>query len=269
MKSLKNHIAVIIPLFILLFAMQFTFSINYVVENYEKKLTEDYSIVIVSQKALEENILKSKISAISSMSEISSKNILDRLKKDISSTNLSLLQVALPKFYSIKLKKLPDEKQLEQIQKEFKKIDSITKVETFAKTHTKMYKMFIFVQKLSYLFSFLILIVSVLLMFKQMKIWILEHQERMSIMTLFGAPFWMKSVFLYRLAIIDSVVSSLLVAGIFWYVPQREDFHNFFKSLDALFYPFNLLQDLGILLGVSIVFSIFIVSLVISKMERK
>jgi cell division transport system permease protein len=244
-------------------------SINFVVTNYEKKLTEDYSIVIVSQKALDENVVKSKISQINTMSEISSKKILDRLKRDISSTNLALLQVALPKFYSVKLHKLPDEKELEQIQKEFKKIDSITKIETFAKTHTKMYKMFIFVQKLSYVFSTLILIVSVLLMFKQMRIWLLEHQERMSIMTLFGAPFWMKSIFLYKLAIIDSIISTLIVSGLFWYLPKREDFKDFFASLDVVLYEFDILKDTGVLLGFSICFSIIIVSLVISKMKNR
>ncbi len=269
MKSLKNHISVIFPLFILLFSIQFTISVNFVVDNYERKLTEDYSIVIVSQKPLDENVLKSKISNINSLTEISSKSILDRLKRDISSTNLALLQVALPKFYSVKLKKLPDEKELEQIQKEFKKINSITKIETFAKTHTKMYKMFVFVQKLSYVFSALILIISVLLIFKQMRIWLLEHQERMAIMTLFGAPFWMKSVFLYKLAIVDSIISTLMVSGLFWYLPKKEDIRAFFDSLDVVLYNFDLLKDLGLLLVLSISFSIVIVTLVISKMNNR
>ncbi|MBE0491882.1 MAG: ABC transporter permease [Sulfurospirillum sp.] len=267
MKSLKNHIAVILPLFVLLFCMQLLFSINTVVQNYEKKLTDGYVIMIVSQKSLDENILKSKIASIDSMSEISSKEILDRLKKDISSTNLSLLQVALPKFYSIKLKKLPSQKALDGIKKEFQKIDSITKVETFSQTYSKIYKMFLFVQQLSSVFVVLILIISVLLIFKQMKIWVLEHQERMSIMTLFGAPFWMKSAFLYKLAILDSILSAIFVGLLFYYAPQILNIKLFFESIDVVFPRFDLVADLGFLLGFSVIFSFFIVSFVIAKMR--
>jgi cell division transport system permease protein len=269
MKSLKNHVSVIIPLFVLLFSIQFTFSIKNIVEGYELKLIEEYSIVIVSQKPLEESVIKNKVAGVRSLTPISSKNILDRLKKDLSSQNLALLKVSLPNFYSVKLDRLPSEEELERITKNFKSINSITKVETFVKTHTKVYKMFHFIQVLSYMFAGLILIISVLLIFKQMKIWLLEHQERMSIMALFGAPFWMKSIFLYKLGLIDSFISSLLVSLLFWYVPKRDDFVNFLHSLGVEVYSFEIFKDTLTLLGISVIFSLFIVTLVISKLNNR
>lgn len=269
MKSLKNHISVIIPLFVLLFSLQFMFSVKNIVQDYETKLIEEYSIVIVSQKTLDENIVKSKIKGVRSVTPISSQKVLDRLKRDLSSKNLALLKIALPYFYSVKLKRLPSESELDRITNDFKKINSITKIETFAKTHTKMYKMFHFIQTLSYLFAGLILILSVLLVSKQMRIWWYEHQERMAIMSLFGAPFWMKSVFLYKLAFFDSIISALLVSLLFWYLPYQSDMVAFAKGIGINLYQFNMFYDTAILLGVGIVFSLIIVSFVIAKMNKK
>lgn len=269
MKSLKNHIAVIIPLFVLLFSLQFSLVVKEVVSKYEQRLIQEYSIVIVSQKSIDKNVLMSKVAGIKRVEEISSKKILDRLKRDISSKNLALLKVALPKFYSVKLKKLPNEDGLKRIKRDFKKINSITKIETFAKTHTKMYKMFNFIKTISYIFSGLILVISVLLIFKQMKIWVLEHNQRMSIMSLFGAPFWMKSVFLYKLAFIDSIISSLAVSFLFWYIPKRDEFASFTKALDIELYQFDILKEAGLLLGVSVLFSLVIVTIVISKINNR
>jgi len=102
-----------------------------------------------------------------------------------------------------------------------------------------------------------------------MKIWILEHRDRMGIMTLFGAPFWMKSAVLYRLVIIDSVVSTSLVALTFIFTPKLEQMNTFAKSIDIEIPQYDILYDSGILLGIALVFSMFIVSLVIRKMNRE
>jgi cell division transport system permease protein len=268
MKSLKNHFSVILPLVALLFSLQFTITVRNVVQNYELKLIEEYSIVVVSQKALDENIVKSKIRGIRSITPISSQRILDRLKRDLSSKNLALLKISLPYFYSVKLQKLPNDNELDKIVKNFKKMNSITKIETFAKTHTKMYRMFHFIQLLSYLFAGIVLVLSILLVSKQMKIWWYEHQERMAIMSLFGAPFWMKSVFLYRLAFVDSIISTFIVSLVFWYLPHNQNLVFFAKKIDASLYHFNIFYDTALLLGLGIGFSLIIVTLVIAKMNR-
>lgn len=105
-------------------------------------------------------------------------------------------------------------------------------------------------------------------MFKQMRIWLLEHKERMDIMTLFGAPFWMKSALLYRLAIVDSFLSTIFVSTLYILLPQNSEVSNFAVSLDIVIPKFDTLRDAGFLFGSSLLFSIFIVSLVIGKTNK-
>ncbi len=269
MRSLKNHLSVILPLFILLFSLQFTFLMEKIVKNYETKLTQDYSIVVVASKPLSKAVVKSRISGIKSLEEISSKKILDRLKGNISSKNISLLKIALPKFYSIKLKAFPSIQEIERIKKELLASGFITKVETFSKTHNKIYRMFQALKNTSLIFSVLIVIISLFLMFKQMKIWLLEHKDRMAIMTLFGAPFWMKSAVLYRLVVVDSFISTALVGVFFIFFPKFDNVKDFTSSLNITIPKFNLVHDTGILLGISLLFSLFIVTIVIRKMNKE
>ena len=269
MKSLKNHISVIIPLFVLLFSLQFTLLADKIVDNYSANLTKDYSIVIVAPKALSQAAVKNRIEGIKSIEEISSKKILDRLKGNLSSKNISLLKIALPRFYSIKLTSFPSKKEIERISKDLLKSGLATKVETFSKTHNKIYKMFQTLKNTAFLFSIFILVISVLLMFKQMNIWLLEHRERMAVMTLFGAPFWMKSAVLYRLVIVDSFISTILVVILFYLLPKIERIDLFAQEMGIKIPEFDLLKDTGMLLFASLVFSLLIVSLVIRKMNRE
>ena len=269
MKSLKNHFSVILPLFVLLFSLQFTFLTNKIVDNYSKKLTQDYSIVVVAPKSISQAVVKSRVSGIKSIEEISSKKILDRLKGNISSKNISLLKIALPKFYSMKLESFPSAKEIERIKNKLLASDLVIKVETFSKTHNKIYMMFQTLKNTAFVFSIFILIISVLLMFKQMRIWLLEHRDRMSIMTLFGAQFWMKSAVLYRLVVVDSFISTGLVAVVYLTFPKLEIIETFSRSMSITMPEFDILKDTSVLLGASLVFSLFIVSIVIRKMNRE
>lgn len=110
MRSINSHFSIMISVFVLLFSFQFTNVIKSVVNDYASKIVNDYAIVVVSSAELKEEELKKQIPEIESLSEISSKKILDRLKNDMSSKNLALLQVALPKFYSLKLESIPNKK---------------------------------------------------------------------------------------------------------------------------------------------------------------
>lgn len=269
MKSLKNHLSVILPLFVLLFAVQFTIMTQKIVTNYAEKLTKEYSIVIVAPKPLDIEEFKGKIKGIREIIEISSKSVLDRLKGSISSQNLSLLQIALPKFYSITLTSFPNIQEVENIKERLLKSGLVNKVETFSKTHTKVYKMLIILQNISLVFLVFIFVVSLLLMFKQMRIWLLEHQETIAVMTLFGAPFWMKSALLYRLAIVGSIISALIVCAIFLYLPQNKIFSDLANSLDIVLPKFDALRDTGYLMGGALLFSCLIVSLVIRKINKQ
>lgn len=142
MRSISSHFSIFISGFVLLFSFQFTTVIKSIVNDYASKIVNEYSIVVVSSAELKEDELRKHVPEIESVSEISSKKILDRLKNDMSSKNLALLQVALPKFYSLKLESLPNKKRIEAIKQKLLEINTITRIETFAKTHEKMFKMF-------------------------------------------------------------------------------------------------------------------------------
>ena len=50
------------------------------------------------------------------------------------------------------------------------------------------------------------MVVTIFLIAKEMRIWQFKHSERMNIMGLFGAPVWLRSAVLFRLAIVDLIV---------------------------------------------------------------
>lgn len=268
MRSISSHFSIMISVFVLLFSFQFTNVIKSVVNDYASKIVNDYAIVVVSSAELKEEELKKQIPEIESLSEISSKKILDRLKNDMSSKNLALLQVALPKFYSLKLESIPNKKRIEAIKQKLLSINTITRIETFAKTHEKMFKMLQLLQAMVYIFAFFVAFVAILLIFKQIRIWTYEHNRRMSIMTLFGASFFMKSAMLYRMTIVDSLVSSLLVCALYTIAPKLGIVKDFAAELDIVIPEFDALIEGGTLIGVSLLFSLIAVTLVARKIGR-
>jgi len=268
MRSVSSHFSIMISVFVLLFSFQFTNVIKSIVNDYATKIVNDYAIVVVSSNELKEDELKKQIPEIESISEISSKKILDRLKNDMSSKNLALLQVALPKFYSLKLESIPNKKRIEVIKQKLLGITSITRIETFAKTHEKMFKMFLLLQSMVYIFAFFVAFVAVLLIFKQIRIWTYEHNRRMSIMTLFGASFFMKSAMLYRMTLVDSLLSSIAVCALYTIAPKLSIVQAYAAELDIMLPEFNLLVEGGTLVGASIAFALIAVTIVSRKIGR-
>ncbi|NOX16134.1 MAG: ABC transporter permease [Epsilonproteobacteria bacterium] len=269
MKSLKNHLSVILSLFVLFFSVEFSITLHDVIQNQSKKLISNYSIVIVSNKKLTLDNLKLKVKEIDFLKPISPKNILDRLKNDMSSKNLALLQIALPYFYSAKLNSLPSKIRLSDIKKTLMSQKEITKVEVFTKTYQNIFQIFQILQIVTYVFSVIIVVISILLLFKQIRIWILEHEEKIKIMGYFGATYWMKSTFLYKLVFVDSIFSSILVTLIFVFLPNNSYVENKLSNLDILLPQFNILKDGGMLFVSSLIFSMLIVTIVSRKMSRK
>jgi len=269
MKSLKNHFSVIFPLLVLLFAFQFTRSLEVVVSDYESRMINEYSILVVAKNELDIQELQKSHKEIASIEEVSSRVILDKIKDDISTQNLSLLQLALPKFYTLKLTYFPSDKERAAFEAKLSKMETIERVETFAKTYNQIYQLLSIAKILAYIFAFLVGIIALLLMLKQMRIWVLEHQERMEIMTLFGAPFWMKSAVLYRLAIVDSLVATVFVVGFFWLVPTQDWVLSAANNIGLTIPSIEPIYEGGILLGISLASALICVSMVMLKVKRE
>ena len=198
MRSFKSHISVIFPLVILLFAIEFSLMLGKFVSDYEFKMTNDYNIIIVSEIELNENMLIPIIPTFASLTTLDANLILNRLKNDISAKNISVLKSILPKFYSLKLTNFPSKDAMVNIKANLSKIQGVKRVETFSKTHDQVYNMLILSKNIAEYFAILVGLLGLVLVFKQMRIWLYEHKRRVEIMTLFGAPYWLKSAMLYK-----------------------------------------------------------------------
>ncbi len=269
MKSFKNHLSFLIPLFILLFSLQFSKMIDRGVKEYEAKLTHEYSIIVVSQRALKLQELQTINKSISNIKEIDPDSYIKKLSSEnISKSDIVYLKSTLPHFYNISLNTLPDTDELKNIKTKLLSLNGIIKVETYKKAYEKLHQFLLLTKGASYLFTVFIFIISILLIVKQMEIWAYEHNNRMYIMGLFGAPYWLKSAPLYKLVIIDSVIATLMVALSFLYLPYTANLAKIHHDMGIELRNFHLVTDTLLLLSISIFISVTAVSLTIFKQER-
>ncbi|MFV0482332.1 MAG: cell division protein FtsX [Campylobacteraceae bacterium] len=269
MKSFKNHFSVIFSLFVLLFSFEAVNIVNKVINNYEENLVDDYSIVVVSSKDLDTDALKRSVSLISSIEEIDSSNVISRLESNLPTQSIALLKTSMPKFYTVKLEKFPSSKMADDLKNSLLKYEDITKVELFSKTHDKIYKVLQLLHVMVIMLSFLIAIVSLLLIFKQMRIWIYEHQNRIDIMTLFGAPFLTKSAVLYKLAIIDSFLATLITLILFSFIHSYTPLLDLLSNINVTLSGYDFIERGIVLLGISLLFSIVTTTFVVMKIKTR
>lgn len=83
MKSLKNHISLITALFTVLFSVQIYVAVDRTIEAYENRLKNDYSIIVVSNKALTATEFKAMDSIIERSESIATDQVLERLKGEM------------------------------------------------------------------------------------------------------------------------------------------------------------------------------------------
>jgi len=270
MKSFKNHLSFLIPLFILLFSLQFSKMLDRGVQEYESKLTNEYTIFLVSQRELKESEIKAVVPILSSLNEVDTQKYIKKLSsEDISKSDLVYLKSSLPHFYTISLKKLPNTSELTQIKSKLLSINGITKVEIYKKAFEKLHQFLLLTKGASYIFTLFIFIISILLIIKQMEIWTYEHNNRMYIMGLFGAPYWLKSAPLYKLVIIDSIIATILVSLSFLYLPYLADLSKIHNDMGIELRNFHIFADTIFLLFFSIFISVTAVTLTILKQDSK
>ncbi|MDR2341922.1 MAG: ABC transporter permease [Campylobacteraceae bacterium] len=268
MKLFKTHFSVIFSLFTLLCSFQFILFINQIIHNYEIYLADDYSIIVVSNEALDTDALLKQKPIIKSVTELDISEVLSRLKNEISLSNIELLQKSMPRFYTLKLDKFPSINVSNSLKKDLLKIGSITKVEIFAKTYNKIYYVLKLMNFIVLIFVVFAAIVSLLLILKQTQIWTYEHQERIFVMNLFGASFWTKSAVLYKSAVIDSFVAVFLTIAVFVLADKIIFIRNIFEELGISAPKFVLYENGIILLVISLFISIFSTTVAMSKVRR-
>lgn len=232
MNSFKIHFGFIFPLLIICFCFEFVFLVTNIVRHYENNLNNDYSVVITSNIKLKEDAIK-HIKYFQKLELLGLDEIINQLKNNISTKNLDSLKEKLPNFYSVKFTKFISENEVKDIKDELLKIPDITRVETFAKTHIKIYKLLVIIKFILYTSLFFVSILSILLFFKQVKIWLYQHQERIYIYTLFGAGFFQKASKMLYIVVIDNIICFLILLAFFLNFYNISFIKDFFANIEV------------------------------------
>ncbi len=263
MKSFKNHLSLVTALFSILFTIQIFIAVDRAIDSYEAELSKNYSIIVVASRSIKEDKFKAAHPIILKSEPVSVDDVLKRLTKDMKQKNIDLLKITLPKFYRISLKNYPSPTQIKSLNRALVKVLYVTKVESFSQTHDTLYNLLILMKYIVLILAIAILIVTSLLIIKEMRIWQFQHMDRMNIMALFGAPVWMRSAVLFRLVIVDAVLSSLLVIGTFFALDKEKWIHEKLHSVNIhidIFMPFS---DGAILFQVALAISILLATMII------
>jgi cell division transport system permease protein len=261
----REHISLIVALFTILFTLQVYFIIERTINIYETTLKNNYSMITVSNTALNIDIVRDEIKVIDKMEPIDPQKVVKRLQDELNKEDIGVLEDNLPHFYRVFLKSYPTPNELLKIKKELEAFNGITRVETYSKTHDQIFKLLILFKDISNVFLLAIFLVSALLVVKEMRIWQFEHTERMHIMALFGAPIWMRSAVLFKVAILDAFVSSILVVLTFITLEVNGWLHELFTMISIDVDIFEFFQDTFKLLSISIIISIILALVTILK----
>ncbi|MGB6020354.1 MAG: cell division protein FtsX [Sulfurimonadaceae bacterium] len=263
MRSVKNHLSLIIALFTIVFTMQIYIVVDRTVAAYESELNENYSIVVVTKKKVETDSLVAMSPKIKSADEISTKEVIDHLQSQMKQRHIDLLKLSLPHFYSIHLTHYPAPSEITELRKKLEKNSEITRIEDFAQSHDTLYKLMLLFKSVVVLFAIAIFSVTSLLVLKEMRIWQFQHNERMSIMAMFGAPVWMRSAILFRLSIVDAIIASVLAIGTFIYADFLKVGNEQLQSIGIDVLLFDPLNDSLLIVGVALSLSIILATLIV------
>lgn len=219
MKSLKHIFAFTIPLTAMLITFAIFLITNSMVQDYKNKISNDYSIVIVTYTPLDkeamDEIAGMKVKKIATLKK---EQILSNVKSDLSKSSLSLLKQKLPHFYQIYLENFPTTSELLDIKNELNKSKNIKKVEIFSKNHNQVYLLLLLINNIIIVLFAVVLIFAMIILSKQITIWFYEHNERITIFQLHGASILYSAATVLKYAMIGALVSSLIVSGLFMFI---------------------------------------------------
>jgi len=220
MKLLKSFISFTFPLIIMLFIYSVYLLVNKIVEDYQKGIINDYSIVIITNTPF---IAIDDVAGmgVKNIESISRKNIIDGVKDNLSKNSIALLNKKLPFFYKIYLDDFPTTGKLKQIRKELLEYKSVKKVETFSTDHNKIYSLLVLVEDIVFVLFVIVLVLSLLLLSKQIKIWFFEHNQRITIIQLHGGSLLYASKPILKTILLSAFTSSIVVITALYFIANN------------------------------------------------
>lgn len=263
MKSLKSHISLITALFAILIILQLFLSLERIMNVYEHNLSDNYGIVVVCDTNLSQQYFTRIDPLILHADALSPVQVLQSLQKNAGEQDLKLMALKLPFFYRLKLKHFITPERTRILADTLLDDPAISRVEAFARQHDTVYRLLSLFKGVIAALAAVLFLVTSLLIIKEMRLWQFQHRERMNIMALFGAPVWLRSAVLFRLAIVDAVIATLLSGSAFFAMEQygwADQLRQIILVDTTLFIP---LTDLPWLLGLSVTLSILLATVII------
>lgn len=249
----------IFPLMAILLGIEFYLVFDRTTDSYEKGLKEGYSMLVVTKKPMELSALKALNKHISTSEKIKRENIVSEIAKGVSKSSSKEILAALPYFYNVGLDSYLHTSGLEKIKMDLEADTNIKKVETFGSSYSSAYRLFSFIKFTLKLFIVFMGVVSLFLIIKQMEIWKYAHKQRMQVMEIFGAPLMLRSGVLFKVAIADAFIATILTSVVFLYVKfqwaANSGIDIMVQNQEELFR----LTDMAVLLGSSLLIVIIAV----------
>ena len=252
MKFIKNHLMFIFPLIAILLGIEFFMIFERTTNSYEKGLKDGYSMLVVVSKPIDTAYLQKLNKHIENSENIKREEIVMQVAKGINASTTKKILGALPYFYNIWLDEYIGAVGLDMIKQDLLADKNIKKVETFGNSYSSSYRLFSFIKFSLKLFIGFMGVVSIFLIIKQMEIWKYSHKQRMQIMEIFGAPLMLRSGVLFKVAIFDAFIATLITSGFFLYIKfvwaSGSGIDIMMQKQDELF----MMNDMLTLLGASL-----------------
>jgi len=263
MRSIRNHLGLILPLFAILFSIEYLMFVDKALNFYENRLNSEYSIIIVSNKKLVNSDIQQSDTLIKSVELIKIDKVLEKIQGQISSKNIHKIKNIVPFFYTVKLHHYTDVDRIEELKKNLMHIKGVKSVHAFENMHDKMYEILNFFKDNILIFIAIVFLISFLLIIKQITIWKLEHYERMQIMALFGAPVWLRSTILLKLAIVDATLALMLTVGVVYYVLNQPQFYTLISKFGLVdtssFWHEDILVLVSVSYGIALISTLWVI----------
>jgi len=204
----------------MLFIFAIFLLVNKVVDSYKNSIINDYSIIVITNTPFM-SIDDIAGMTVKDIEPINREKIIDSVKDNLSQSSINLLDKKLPYFYKIYLEHFPTTTKLNQIREELKKIKNVKKIETFSSDHNKIYSLLILLHDIIFILFIIVLVLSLLLLSKQIKIWFFEHSERISIIQLHGGSLMYASKPIIKTIFLSALFSSVVVIGILFVIANN------------------------------------------------
>jgi len=222
MKFLKNVFAFFIPLLAMLITFSIYLLIDNVVDSYKQRISNDYSIVIITNTPLiKDNINELAGIQVERIQTLQKDKIINNIKSNLSRTSIDLLKRKLPHFYQIYLETFPTSTQLTKIKDTLLQNKNIRKVEVFSKDHNQVYLLLVLLNSISFILFFIITIFAIIIIAKQIKLWFHEHNTKIAILRLHGASILYSASSVLNYAVISSFFAFIFSGGFLYYISHN------------------------------------------------